>query len=80
MVFEISYTRKRDPADPHSKFNRSFFVEHDSAPSREEVEILVEWVSQGNFEPASIHIKEYKLFAAESLKKVGMPVYKLDLP
>ena len=77
MVFEISYRRKRDPADAHSKFNRSFFVEHYETPSRAGIEILVEWVSEGNFERASIQIQEYKLFAAESLKKVGMPVYQL---
>ena len=78
MVFEISYTEKWNLADPRSRFSRSFFLEHQNAPSREAVEDLVKEISEGNFGRESIRIEEYKLFDAESLRKVRMPVYQLE--
>jgi hypothetical protein len=77
MVFEISYRTKWNLTDPRSKFSRSFFVEHHEAPSGEEIEAVVRRVSEGDFGRASIKIEQYTFFAAESLKKVGMPVYRL---
>ena len=78
MVFEISYRKRWNLADPRSRFSRSFFLEHQNAPSREAVEGLVKEISEGNFGRESIRIEEYKLFDAESLRKVRMPVYQLE--
>ena len=68
MIFMITYENKKDAADAHSNFTRSFFAEHPSDPSPEMVRKLVDQVSQGNFAEKTIEITEWLEFDAEAMK------------
>jgi len=58
VLFEVTYQTKKDAADPHSDFRRSFYVESEIDPSPES---LVEWVRNvagDDFAPETIEISE----------------------
>lgn len=78
MVFQIKYQTKKDAADPHCHFTRSFLAEHPVMPASEMVTNLVDVVSIGDFAQASIRIEEMVESDADEMKKQGMRVYKFD--
>ena len=76
MIFLISYQTKRDAADAHSNFTRSFFAEHPNNPSLEMVGKLVDQVSHGDFDGSTIEIEESLDFDAKEMKKQGTNLHK----
>jgi hypothetical protein len=58
MVYEISYTKKWDLADPRLGSAEISSLNNHKAPSSEEVDILVERISEGNFGLESIQVEE----------------------
>lgn len=76
MIFEIKYQTKKDAADPHSHFTRSFFAEHAVLPTSEMVSKLVEGVSRGDFAHESIQIEEIVQSDVDEMKKQRMRIYR----
>jgi hypothetical protein len=75
MVFLISYRKKFDRTKLQTSLRENFFAEHRGQPSVEEVEQLVDHVSQGEFAKSSIEIQRCVGFDAAELTKCGVIVY-----
>lgn len=75
MVFLISYRKKFDGTRLQSKLRRTFFAQHRNDPSFEEIQSLVDFVSQGDFAESSIEFQKCMGFDADELKKCGVTVY-----
>ncbi len=76
MVFLISYRRKFAGTKLQASLRKSFFAVHQDQPSREEIEQLVDHVSQGAFALSSIEIQKCIGFDPEELIKAGVPVHR----
>jgi hypothetical protein len=76
MVFLVSYRKKFDGAKLQANLRKTFFAEHPSQPTAEEIEQLVDFVSQGEFAMASIQLQNCVGFDAVELSKCGVAVYR----
>jgi len=75
MVFLISYRKNFDGTKLQASLRKTFFAVHPDHPSREEIERLVDRVSQGEFAKSSIELQRCIGFDAEELTKTGVTVY-----
>jgi hypothetical protein len=76
MVFLVSYRKKFDGAKLQANLRKTFFAEHPSQPTAEEIEQLVDFVSQGEFAIATIQLQKCVGFDAAELSKCGVAVYR----
>lgn len=76
MVFLISYRKKIDGTKPQTNLRKTFLAEHPDRPSAEEIEQLVDYVSQGEFAQSSIELQKYVGFDAAELTKCGVTVHR----
>jgi hypothetical protein len=79
MVFLISYRKKFDGAKLQANLRKTFFAEHPGEPTPEEIEQLVESVSQGEFTKTSIQLQKCVGFDAAELIKCGVTVYRFKV-
>ena len=76
MVFLISYRKKFDGVKLQANLRKTFFAEHPDQPTPEEIEQLVDSVSQGEFARASVQLQKCVGFDAVELTKCGVTVYR----
>lgn len=79
MVFLVSYRKKFDGAKLQPNLRKTFFAEHPDEPTAEEIEQLVNFVSQGEFATATIQLQKCVGFEAAELIKCGVAVYHFKL-
>jgi hypothetical protein len=78
MVFFISYRKTYGGTKLQSSLRKTFFAVHQDHPSTEEIERLVDHVSQGKFAKSSIELQRCIGFDAEQLTKAGVTVYRFN--
>ena len=76
IVFLISYRKKFDGTKLQTNLRKTFFAEHPDHPSTDEIEQLVDSVSQGEFGKSSIQLQRCIGFDAADLSKSGVTVYR----
>jgi hypothetical protein len=78
MVFLVSYRKKFDNAKLQPNLRKTFFAEHTGQPTAEEIEQLVDCVSQGEFAAPNIQLQKCVGFDAAELTKCGVTVYHFE--
>ncbi len=76
MVFFVSYRRHLGGTAFQANLRKTFFAVHKKQLSREEIVQLVDYISQGEFAPASIEFQRCIGFDPEELNKAGVTVYR----
>jgi hypothetical protein len=74
MVFVISYRKKH----ASSKIRQSFFAQHNSEPSLDQVQALVNRITNGDFAEKSIAFQKCPGFDADELVRSGIAVRSFE--
>jgi hypothetical protein len=74
MVFVISYRKKH----ASSKIRQSFFAQHNSEPSLDQVQALVNRITNGDFAEKTIAFQKCPGFDADELIRAGISVRSLE--
>lgn len=74
MLFVVSYRKKH----ASSKSRKSFFAEHDTQPSQEQIQALVNSISRGNFAENTIALQKCPGFETDELIKAGITVVRFE--
>lgn len=70
--------RQFDGTKLQTSLRKTFFAVHQNHPSAEEIERLVDHVSQGEFAKSTIELQRCIAFDAEELTKAGVTVYRFS--
>jgi hypothetical protein len=74
MLYVISYRKKH----ASSKSRKSFFAEHNEQPSLEQIQVLVNRVSGGDFAKKTIAFQKCPGFDIDELTKAGITVLRFE--
>ena len=74
MLFLVTYRKKH----ASSKSRKSFFAEHNEQPSLQQIQVLVNSVSRGNFAGKTIALQKCPGFDTGELVKAGITVLRFE--
>jgi hypothetical protein len=74
MLFVVSYKEKH----ASSKSRKTFFAEYNEQPSAEQIQALVNTISEGDFREKTIALNKCPGFQANDLIKAGIAVFSFE--